>query len=336
MTETGNSTALRERNTALVRSALKAERVATKLRLAQITGLSTVTVGAALDFLTAWGEAEEGDMVPSNGGRPARSYRFCAGYRHVLAAYIRGDTLLLRVADLYGVCVAREEEKLAQGEDQLTSALRRMLERYPTIGAIGIGIPGVEREGIITVSDRPELSGARLAEQYRQEFGLSVALENDVNLAVLGYESREAVGEEESTVYLYFPRGNCPGAGISLGGRLYRGSHRGAGEIKYLPPAQSWEVLDWDDFDAVCDHLAAVVESFTCILDPDRIVLDAPGLSEAHRQAVAWNCEQALDVGFLPKLYLAQDFDGDYERGAILHALNLLETKERRPWQRSF
>lgn len=334
MSTTGNPNLLREVNTGLVWSALKAERTATKLRLAQLTGLSTVTVGAALDQMVADGEAAEAAMVPSNGGRPARSYRFHAGHRHGLALYIRGETLFLRVADLYGVCVCREEERLSdRGVEGLLETVRRMLARYPTVGAIGLGLPGVEREGVITVSDCPSLTGAHLTERFSEMFGLPVSVENDVNLAVLGYCGRGSTGEDETVAYVYFPQDGGPGAGLSLGGRLCKGAHNGAGELRCLPPGVDWEDLDWDDFEKVCDVLAVVAESYACILDPERIVFHGPGLTEAHREAIIWNCEQALETGFLPKLCLSRDFDGDYEAGAVLHTLNLLERKDgRRVW----
>lgn len=326
MEDAKNQNSLRALNTALVRAALKAEGSATKLRLAQLTGLSTVTVGAALELLTAGGEVSEGPMVPSNGGRPAKSYRFVPEHRHVLALYIQGDILCCQVADLYGRCIFRREGTIPQlGGDCLMPAIGEMLERYPAIGVIGIGVPGVEVEGVVTVSDRPELSGARLTERYQGAFGLPVAVENDVNLAVLGYCGRPEVDGEETVVYLYFPEGGCPGAGLRLPGGLYRGRHSGAGEIKCLPPAVDWPSLDWTDFDQVCDRLASVVASYACILDPDRMVLYGPSLTEAHRQAVQWSCSQTLEMGLPAQLCLSDDFNRDYGAGTVFHALERLE-----------
>lgn len=94
MDDIGNSNLLRTMNTRAVIHALKEERRATKQRLAQLTGLSSVTVGTALEHLLQTGEALPDNIVPSNGGRPAQSYRFNAAYRYGLALYIRVCSLM--------------------------------------------------------------------------------------------------------------------------------------------------------------------------------------------------------------------------------------------------
>ncbi|NCB62918.1 MAG: ROK family protein [Clostridia bacterium] len=322
MGETGNSNLLRTMNTSAVLAALKRERRATKHRLAELTGLSTVTVGTALEQLTRTGEALPDEVVPSNGGRPAQSFRFHAAYRYGLALYIREQTLSIRVADLYGVCVHREDEPLGDADrERFCPVIDRMLRRYPEIGSIGFGLPGVVRDGYVILSDHPGLTGVRLVEEYSARYGLPVSAENDVNLAVLGYCKEEGT---DSVAYLYFPDHEAPGAGIVLGGTLCRGAHSLVGEIRCLPPAIDWHALDWGNFDSVCDAVSNVTRSFACILDPERILLYGVSLTEGHREAVQWNCAQSMDIGFLPQLRLAENFDSDYERGAVLLALNAI------------
>lgn len=335
---TGNANVLREANTALVYRTLKEERQSTKLRLAQLTGLSTVTVGTALEQLLQTGAALEGEMMRSSGGRPARSYRFNADFRHGLALYIRENTLLIRVADLYGTCVYREEQPFPDtGEESLFPTIRCVLERYPSIGALGVGLPGVERDGVILASDTPSLMGARLTRRCEEEFGLPMAIENDVNLAVLGYCRQHCVEPEETVVYVYFPEGAGPGAGLSIGGRLHRGKSNSAGEIKWLPPRVDWTDFDWNDFRRVCGTLTAVAESYACILDPDRLVFHGPCLTAAHLEAVQRSCEEDLELGFATQLSVSNDFDSDYESGAIQHTLDLLECREGdHIWRHSF
>lgn len=318
--EIGNQNSLRTMNTRAVLHALKSERRSTKQRLAQLTGLSSVTVGAALEQLVQTGEALTDEVVPSNGGRPAQSYRFNAAHRYGLALYIREQTLSIRVSDLYGVCIFREDEALREvGAERFRPVIDRMLEWFPAIGSIGFGLPGVVRDGYVTLSDHPGLTGARLAEDYRKWYDLPVSVANDVNLAVLGYCQEEHI---ESVVYLYFPEHEGPGAGIVFHGGLCRGANGMAGEIRCLPPTTDWHTLDLDDFDAVCDAVTNVVRSFSCILDPERIVLYGSFLTEGHRESIQWNCAQSMDIGFLSELRLASDFERDYERGAVRLALD--------------
>lgn len=320
MEEASGFNLLRTINTRAVLAGLKKERRATKHRLAELTELSTVTVGTALEQLTQSGEALLDQVVPSNGGRPAQSFRFNAAYRYGLAIYIREQTVSIRVADLYGVCVHREEELLGDADgSRFRPIVDRILRRYPAVGSIGFGLPGVIGDGYIMLSDHPGLTGVRLAEEYSTRYGLPVMVENDVNLAVLGYCKEENI---DSVAYLYFPDYDAPGAGVVLDGAICRGAHSLVGEIRCLPPVIDWHALDRKDFDGVCDAVSSVTRSFACILDPRRILLYGSFLTEGHREAIQWNCTQSMDIGFLPELKLATDFGGNYERGAVLLALN--------------
>lgn len=323
MDQMGNSNLLRTLNTHAVRQALKAEGLATKARLAQLTGLSTVTVNTALEQLTQAGEAALDALVPSNGGRPARRYRFCADHRAVLALYIRERRLHIQVADLYGTCLHQEEEGLGRADGaRFRPVVERLLERFPAIGALSFGIPGVVRAGLVMAGDHPGLAGVNLEEEYRCRYGLPVAVENDVNLAVLGYV--QARPDYRSVAYLYFPEQDAPGAGVVLHGALCPGAHCLAGEIGPLPPGVDWQGLNRGDVRAVCRGIADVVRSYACILDPERIVLYGAFLSGTHLETIAGFCREGLALGLQPELVLAENFEGDYGRGTVARALALL------------
>ena len=325
METTANPNLLRALNIKAVLAALRGEGQATKARLAQCTGLSTVTVNTALEQLAAAGAVLADGLVPSNGGRPAQSYRYNPRHRMVLALFIREDRLHIQVSDLYGDCVEQEEEALGQADGaRFRPVVERMLERYPSLGALCFGVPGVVREGVVRACDHAGLVGADLAGAYARWYGLATAAENDVNLAVLGCTQGP---EEGALVYLYVPERDAPGAGIRLGGKLYRGAHSLAGELGRLPPAEDWRALDRGDFAAVCRAVASVVQAYACILDPDWIILHGSFLTERHLEAIAQSGGAALDRQPQPALVLAQDFCGDYGRGAASLALELLQLR---------
>lgn len=315
----GTPNLMRAVNTRAVLAALRAEGQATKQKLAQRTGLSTVTVNAALEHLAAQGVVTRDAVVPSNGGRPAQSYRFNPSHRCGLALYLREDRLCVRVADLNGTCLLREEEPLGPVDGaRFRPTVERMLGRYPTLGGIGFGVPGVVRGGQVVVCDHPGLNGVPLRERYEAWYGLPTGVENDVNLAVAGYGAAA-----DPVVYLYFPQHEPPGAGVLLEGALCRGANSMAGEIGNLLPSVDWRALDRGDFDGVCAAMAVAVRAYACILDPAQIVLYGDFLTEAHLARVEQLCAVGLDVP--PTLTRSADFGGDYERGTVALSLAQME-----------
>ena len=74
------------------------------------------------------------------------------------------------------------------------------------------------------------------------QYEIPFIIENDVNLAVVGYHT-----VEESVVFLYQPGSMYSGCGIMLDGQLYRGSTLFAGEVGYL---NGCAFVEPEDFDA--------------------------------------------------------------------------------------
>ena len=68
---------IKEKNLQKLRKALRQEKTATKSRLAELTGISVVTIQSLLQILIENGEAKEDEIVQPQLGRPAVSYRFC-------------------------------------------------------------------------------------------------------------------------------------------------------------------------------------------------------------------------------------------------------------------
>lgn len=322
---------VKDLNTQLVRRALHSQRSATVRDLAVATGLSSVTVGSLVQALVGANLAQEGELVPSNGGRPSRLYHFNPKHSLVLVAFTREvagrDTLCLRVADLYGQVIDHADEPLdASSLQAFEPAIDRLVERHPTIAALGFGLPGIEFGGTIVALDYRSLVGAPVVEHFRTRYGRPIVVENDVNAAVLGRGKRE--GASASEVYLYFPRKYTPGSGIRIDGQLLKGSRHYAGEIGFLPLDIPWgDPTLTDSLEASSDAIARVVVSLAAVLDPDSVVLFGEFLTPEHRDAVANRCRELLPPGLVPSLSLAEDFSQDFQEGLIGLTLDLLENK---------
>ncbi|WP_379131185.1 ROK family protein [Paenibacillus sp. sgz500958] len=327
----GNALVIKEINLNLVRKVLKEKKQATKKQIADTTGLSIVTVGTMLQQLTAQQEVLEVGLSSSSGGRPAQQYAYNDNYAFALilfpqeqggASYIHS-----RVVNLSGNCV-HESEVQVEAVDVLCfeGIIDNILEQYPSVQAIGFGLPGAEVDGTMVVSDYDGLRGVPVAGHFSSRYGRPVVIENDVNAAVIGYCHGAETSMDASVVYLYFPERFAPGAGIYLHGKLYKGRRGFAGEIGNLPLGILWgDDSLLSSFDAACEAAAKLVVTVSSVLNPDTVVVSGSLLGPEHMKAVSTLCSEQLPPGGMPEMRLSADFAADYTQGMIVQTLRTLE-----------
>ncbi|HEX2981724.1 MAG TPA: hypothetical protein VHO48_15795 [Anaerolineaceae bacterium] len=333
MNRSGNALTMREVNINLVRNSLKARKQATKQQIAEATGLSIVTVATIMQELVEANEIFEVDQAPSSGGRPAHQFRFNADFAHGLALFTHEqdgqDLLHIRVANLYGECVKAQDVVLEDIQlESFAPWIDACLQEYPSIRAIGFGLPGFEVDGQIILLDYPALVGARLTEIYSRRYRLPVIFENDVNAAVVGYCKRKDVPPESAVIYAYFPGKYAPGAGIYLDGNLYKGASNFAGEISRLPLGIDW--LDpalYRSAEQFCPAIARVVIAVSSLLNPHSVVLYGSFLTAASIDAIRQICAAHLPQTSVPAILLSEDFTADFQAGMIAETLACLEPR---------
>lgn len=333
MSLSGNVLAMKEVNVNLVRRSMKEMKQATKQQLAQATGLSLVTVASAIQQLLESEELTELELIASNGGRPARQYSFNENHVHVLAlfAHTRNNTDLLhiRVANLYGESIYERDEELSSiTMEILESFIESTVKEYPSIGAIGFGMPGIESGGKIILLDYKNLVNTEFSTYFSTRFHMPIVFENDVNLAVIGYCERNQLNTDAAIVYIYFPEKYPPGAGICLNGKLYKGLNGFAGEIASLPLGINW--LDpelYSSFHRGCDAIAKTIIVTCCLLNPRNIVLHGRFLTSEHLEAIRQLCLKMLPVSSMPDVSSSENYLLDYQNGLIARILEEIEPK---------
>lgn len=97
--------------------------------------------------------------------------------------------------------------------------------------SIGVGVPGAVQDGVVSHAmnlgiDRYDLGGALAA-----EWGAVPVVDNDVNAAALG---AWVLGGERFDSMAFLNVGTGLAAGLILGGKLWRGSRNGAGEVGHV------------------------------------------------------------------------------------------------------
>lgn len=220
-----------------------------RVRIAELTGLSQATVNRLTTAMVRSDQLVVDGQEPSNGGRPSQIYRYTGGSRVVAGVHLRRDEMTGVLADFDGRIVHREritfdnrppgrKRRIEKRFEEVITLVDRLQAEAMAAGtpcqAIGIAVPGVVNEGDGGVGVLPELGwpSMPLREMLAAGTSLPLVFENDANaLALAEYVAGSGAGTS-SMVGLLLDNGM--GAGIISGGGIHRGNNGEAGEIGYL------------------------------------------------------------------------------------------------------
>ncbi len=112
--------------------------------------------------------------------------------------------------------------------DEVCETIAAVLTRE--VRGIGIGVPSLVDQGVVyAVNNIPSWRAVPLQKILKQRFGVTVFVNNDANCFALG-ELHYGIGRGyQNLVGLII--GTGLGAGVIINGKLYSGSHGGAGEV---------------------------------------------------------------------------------------------------------
>jgi predicted NBD/HSP70 family sugar kinase len=249
MQQVGNPQLLRTMNERLLLDHLRIHGPASRGELAKATGLSKPTVSAALGGLES---ARLVKLVGSVGGRPGPTTAIYD--MNVYAGWVAGidigaDWVRVAIADLRGDFIARRDVRnTSRTAAELVRRVRKLAESAAVEAGIGwgevtyavIGSPGVlnAATGRLDFADNlPGWGRPGLVDKLRAELEIDFGIENDINLAALG-ELASGAGQGRST-FVMVSVGTGVGMGIVINGALYTGARGAAGEVSFVPAADS-------------------------------------------------------------------------------------------------
>lgn len=235
---------LKHLNERTVLEAIRAGAPISRAEISRRVGISKPTVSLALRSLAQAGlvrEAPHGPDGPSYGAlffEPVPDAAFVLGL-DLGSRFLRGA-----VADLAGQIRARQDVELrgadADGALAAIVSLHGALIESATlpvdrIDGVVLGVPGVveARSGTLRLTTQfiSGLEGRAFGAELRDRLGVSVALDNDINLAAVGeHWAGVARGVDD---FAFLSVGTGTGMGLVLGGELHRGNHGAAGEIDW-------------------------------------------------------------------------------------------------------
>ncbi|MGI5355408.1 ROK family transcriptional regulator [Streptomyces sp. CA-252508] len=231
-----NLPALRNHNAALVLDLLRTagEEGASRLELADRTGLTPQAVSKITARLREEGLVAEAGYRASTGGKPRTVLRLVPGTAHAVGLHLDRDELTAVLVDLSGVIVAANVVPLDLGAGaevvmEVAAGEVAALTSRPLLG-VGVAMPGPldHAAGVPhRVTGFPEWDGFPLRDALARRLGLPVVLDKDTNAAALSIALSGAGGDSFGYLHL----GTGLGAGLVLGGAVYRGARTGAGEF---------------------------------------------------------------------------------------------------------
>ncbi len=152
-----------------------------------------------------------------------------------------GGTKLLAGAVDTNMSVHRRAQRSVVGLDQaslLDVVVDAVLEAAASAGspveAVGFGIPALidQRTGRAVISVHLPLANVPFGDLMAERLGLPVFVDNDANAAAVAEQSAGAARGCSEVVVLTL--GTGIGAGLILGGELYRGAHGAAAELGHM------------------------------------------------------------------------------------------------------
>lgn len=203
--------------------------------LEEQTGLSH---GSAVNVIRELENRQEILLSEKTGntvGRKTYRYILNPGYLHLCTVSVRreneGFVFEISVIDLSGAVLDHlVKENGGISLDGLAEAIGEMLSRHPGISMILVSSPGICRNGVIYNQGRYEYD---LGSVIRRKWSLPYVIENDVNVACIGFHKEYP--ESENIALVYQAQDTVFGCGVMIRGKLYNGFSHAAGELRYTP-----------------------------------------------------------------------------------------------------
>jgi predicted NBD/HSP70 family sugar kinase len=261
MRQTATASLMRSINRSTVLDLIRQNSPIARSQIAQRLNMGLPTVVRIVDNLMAEDLVRLHGASESTGGRPRPLLEFSGNAHAVVGVDLGGRKMFGTVADLSGVIqheVYMPYDRDGPGDplERLCELIARLLEAPRPPGqrmrGIGIGAPGItlSPEGIVAWAPSLGWRHLPLKEILTDRFDMPVFVENDVNLAALGEWGFGAGRGVRNLVCITV--GTGIGAGILIGGALYRGGrNQAAGEIGYQPPGMEFLGRHYDQFGAL-------------------------------------------------------------------------------------
>ena len=244
-----SSSTIKSRNMSAVLLMLLQHGSISRVRLADLTGLSTTTITNLVAELIETGIVMQDDSEqPRNKrrgvGRPRKKLFLVPDARCVLGIHFGVGQVRVALNDLLARPIAVDTldhpldlpvvEVLGQTSAMARTMIARCAPGADRVLGVGVGASGLvdPLTGVNVIAPNLNWHDVPLQEYFARQLKLPVVVDNNVRAMALG-EALFGQGKEVYSLAFVYARVGV-GAGIVVGGHLYHGGGAGAGEIGHM------------------------------------------------------------------------------------------------------
>lgn len=233
-----NSNDLKRENSVEILQLIRKNAPVSKSRLAQISGLSHVTVHKIVNRLIENGICLQSEETMITGGRTAALFQINNRYGAILGLNIFRHSIRVVAYDyalkqFYKHSCPNDLSNLEASLQCMLKELQRAIDSFPDWDFIGIGVsmPGrCDSEGVVIHIPGFQIwDHVPLAAFLQQKLSLKTYIDNDNNACAIASKYNELCGN--LTDYVYMQVGDGVGVGVVVDGKLFHGKHGCCGEI---------------------------------------------------------------------------------------------------------
>lgn len=279
-------------------------------QLANLTGLSIVSINKLLDVIISKSSIIATDSLDTR-GRRAKVYKLnYAATSLGIVELLEIDqkmTAIYFLTDLAGHIKSKTvaHTEMTSLEQLMTFIKTQVAKQVPA--RIVVGFPGAELNGYLQTSDIKNLHDINLAQMIQTATDISTTIVNDANASTYGaaHELRE---NNNIAVGIYFPHHLGLGVGIVINNQLINGADGLAGEVQYSTIAS--------DLNAT-EKIIAYVQNIVSFLNPNLIIVytEKLNLSAVQKESIKETLKKKLPIFKNYRLDFDRSFENDYLTG---------------------
>jgi glucokinase-like ROK family protein len=239
-----NSSNIKAHNLQAILRTLLYQGAISRVRMAQLTRLSTTTITNLVAELLEQGiVVEEARELNQRGGvgRPRIPLRLVPSARYAVGVHIEVGNIRIAVADLFGqlqnylVMSHEPQDPSEEVLDRVANLIEQTIaesgvDRGRLVG-IGVGASGLvdPQAGVNVLAPNLNWRNLPIRDILSRRLDMPVCIDNNVRAMALAESMFGAAREVDTLAFVYARVG--VGAGFVVDGNVYRGSRAGAGEI---------------------------------------------------------------------------------------------------------
>jgi len=211
--------------------------------------------------------------------------------------------------------------------DTINQVIKKMIDKYDNIDAIGIGIPGLVNNGAIDYCDTEKLNGVNLKDLLSKEYNLPIIVDNIMHLMAYGYYKKHPELAEDVLAIIFAPANFIYGAGFVIDGRVLKGYHNLSGEIRYLPHGLSLSALlnQLNTKKYFIPIIVQAISSIVPIISPSNIILTGSLFNETMLSEIKESCLKNIPSNYLPELSIDSNYEENYLQGIIAQSVEAIK-----------